>query len=180
MPDSTKATRNTISATQPKQKHPLKKMNLAVFPLSGNPSRIKEFQKGLEKSSSDPGNRPPNNNITHILENGFLTVENLKIPLTHLSTLYWSFYLTCSKTAQITVRSTQPVQLWVYFSKLAATLIFRKIVSYLGLWKDVSMNDRHCQDTRLRGTLMWCWLTFTGKTNWHSYNCHRNFVCYFS
>lgn len=65
-------------------KHPLKKMRLAVFKLSGNRSKSKAFLQTQQTSSWNPGENPPGINMMSILENGFLFVENKLIPLNPL------------------------------------------------------------------------------------------------
>ena len=69
---------------RPEKKHPLKKMRLALFPISGRRSNLEAFQKKLNRLSSVRGENQPGNNMKHILSNGFITVKGNMIPLTPL------------------------------------------------------------------------------------------------
>ena len=61
--------------------HPLQKMKLGLFRLSGNVSKSKKFQKTQETLSSIPGGNQQKDNIMYILENGLITVDDRLIPL---------------------------------------------------------------------------------------------------
>ena len=65
-------------------KHPLKRMRLAAFPISGDSLRVTEFQRNLRKSSSDHGRRAHKNSTIHIWNNGIVSVEGKMIPLNPL------------------------------------------------------------------------------------------------
>ena len=64
---------------KPTYRHPLKKMRLGVFRLSGKLWANKEFQDSLPNSSSIPGEFPPENNTQPISRNGFSFVINGKL-----------------------------------------------------------------------------------------------------
>ena len=69
---------------KPEQIHPLKKMRLAVFRLSGNPLKPKIYQQKLSTSLCNHGGNPQKLNTTHTSKNGSLSVGNGLIPLNHL------------------------------------------------------------------------------------------------
>lgn len=50
--------------------HPLKKMTLGVFRISGNASRVQEFQNTLPRLSYHPGEVTLKNNMGRISKNG--------------------------------------------------------------------------------------------------------------
>ena len=68
-------------AHRPQKKHPLRKMKLIVFPISGQPLMIKAFQSKLKNSSSNPGVVLRGNSTQHILDNGYIYVKGKEIPL---------------------------------------------------------------------------------------------------
>jgi hypothetical protein len=70
-----------ILTHKPEQVHPLQKMRLAVFRLSGRSSKAMEFQSQQETLFFSLGEAVPKNNMTFILENGLLTAKNQLIPL---------------------------------------------------------------------------------------------------
>lgn len=75
--------------TQPQQKHPLVKMTLAVFRLSGQFCKVMDFQKTLQKSSCPHGEDLHKNSIGHISENGcHFVVKNRLIYLKPLKSKY--------------------------------------------------------------------------------------------
>ena len=49
---------------------------LAVWPISGNTTLVKDFQEKLQTSSCRHGDRNPHNHMTHCAENGFAGVLN--------------------------------------------------------------------------------------------------------
>lgn len=59
-------------AHYPKRKHSLKKMTLAVFPISGDPSKSKSNQQKLHGLSPNLGEKAHENNMKHIFDSGFL------------------------------------------------------------------------------------------------------------
>ena len=69
---------------RPERKHPLKKMKLVAFPISGKHWRSKEYRDRQQTSSSRLGDKEHGNNTAHILSNGFLSVKGKIIPLIHL------------------------------------------------------------------------------------------------
>lgn len=66
---------------QPNKTHPLRKMRLAYFPISGKRSKVKEFQKTLKLSSLTLGDHQQENSTEHILNNGFIFAMGKQIPL---------------------------------------------------------------------------------------------------
>lgn len=69
---------------KPEQKHPLTKMRLAVFYISGKHCECREFRETLKRSSSTPGEVARANSTTLILRDGFITAKGRLIPLTPL------------------------------------------------------------------------------------------------
>lgn len=69
---------------KPERRHPLKKMRLGVFRLSGKHSNIKEYRKMLRMSSSHHGETLQSDNMTPILNNGCYFVDEVKIQLNPL------------------------------------------------------------------------------------------------
>jgi len=65
----------------PQKRHPLKKMRLVCFPISGKRSKIKEFQNTLKPSLSIHGELLQGNNTQHILNNGFIFAMGKQISL---------------------------------------------------------------------------------------------------
>ena len=67
------------------QTHPLTSMKMGVFRVSGNTSRVREYQKTLPKLSSLPGEIQLRNNIGHISKNGCsFVVKDKLLTLSHL------------------------------------------------------------------------------------------------
>ena len=66
---------------RPGIKHPLKKMKLAAFPLSGKSCIVKEFRKTLPSLLSNLGDPAHRNNMNHILNHGYFIVGGKRIPL---------------------------------------------------------------------------------------------------
>ena len=68
------------------KRHPLTKMRLGVFKISGISSLVKEFQKTLQTLSYHHGGRLPKNNIGRMYADGcHFVIGNRLINLTHLS-----------------------------------------------------------------------------------------------
>ena len=61
---------NLLSIPNKKQKHPLKSMKMGVFKISGDISKVTEFQKRLPMSSLPPGETAQRNSMGHISKNG--------------------------------------------------------------------------------------------------------------
>lgn len=72
--------------TRPFQTHPLTKLRMGVFMLSGHASEVSKFQRTLSILSKHPGEIPQNNNIGVISNNGCYFV--VKGKLLHLQHLY--------------------------------------------------------------------------------------------
>lgn len=62
-------------------KHPLSKMRLVVFAISGNLCDCRVYQNKQEHSFLNPEELAHKNGITHILTNGWITVKGRRIPL---------------------------------------------------------------------------------------------------
>ena len=63
-------------------RHPLRrKIQLAAWILSGKDSRIKAFQKGLPRSSSDHGHKVLTSSITDLEKDGLAGVINSRLIL---------------------------------------------------------------------------------------------------
>ena len=73
---------------KPSIRHPLKKMTLGCFHISGHPSNRKGFQHRLVTSFSSPGESPPKNNITRTSRSGFLSVDNRLTPFDPVSIMF--------------------------------------------------------------------------------------------
>lgn len=81
---------------EPQRNHPLKKMRLGAFRVSGNPLKVEAYQKTLKPFYCLHGENPLKNNIGHILRNGchFVIKEinifeaNVDSVLTYLTELY--------------------------------------------------------------------------------------------
>jgi hypothetical protein len=69
---------------KPDQRHPLKKMRLGVFRLSGKHSDVTKFHMRQVRSSYNHGDSLLGNNMTAILRNGYISVDTIKIPFTLL------------------------------------------------------------------------------------------------
>ncbi|XP_053374034.1 uncharacterized protein LOC128546760 [Mercenaria mercenaria] len=69
---------------KPDRIHPLKKMRLGVFRLSGNRSKAREYQQKQSTSYYSHGVIPPKHSTTHILKNGLHFVGSASIPFDHL------------------------------------------------------------------------------------------------
>ena len=75
--DRTSSTTSTIEESYDStgEPHPLRhQIHLAVWPVSGESSRIKAFQKTLVRSSSNPGPQELKNNTTNPGESGLAGV----------------------------------------------------------------------------------------------------------
>ncbi len=70
---------------RPERRHPLQKMKLGVFPLSGKHCRTREFRATLPISSYKLGEIPPRNNMRSTSRNGLCFQSNNK--LIHLDLL---------------------------------------------------------------------------------------------
>lgn len=70
---------------KPGQQHPMKKLNLGCFLLSGEPSKIRECQNKPENLYSSHGDLQLNNNIMATFQSGSNFVDNKLIPLNPLS-----------------------------------------------------------------------------------------------
>ena len=70
---------NTL-AHCPEKQHPLRKLQLALFPISGRRSEVEEFVLKLKFSSSSHGAAFPENNKTCILNNGCISVVGKMTP----------------------------------------------------------------------------------------------------
>lgn len=66
---------------KPGHQHPLNKMSLAVFNISRRLSDCKEYQNKQVNLSLSRGETAQNNNMKHILRNGWITVKERQIPL---------------------------------------------------------------------------------------------------
>ena len=66
---------------KPERKHPLTKMRLGVFQLSGKPWNVERYREKLRKSLSTPGETLLRNNITVTSNSGFFFVDKVQIPL---------------------------------------------------------------------------------------------------
>lgn len=79
------ATRSLHHPTQPTRQHPLRKMRLGVFQVSGQPSLVKAYQTILPNSSQILGGQAHTNSMGHISRSGcvFATKGKL-IHLDHL------------------------------------------------------------------------------------------------
>ena len=72
---STTSTMNLMTQPHNGKPHPLRhQIHLAVWPVSGESSRIKAFQKTLVRSSSNPGLQELKNNTTNHGESGLAGV----------------------------------------------------------------------------------------------------------
>lgn len=69
---------------KPDQKHPLKKMRIGVFRLSGKHSNVEMFHQKQGKLSYNHGDSQLGNSMTAILKNGYISVDKIKIPFTLL------------------------------------------------------------------------------------------------
>ncbi|XP_060558153.1 uncharacterized protein LOC132718470 [Ruditapes philippinarum] len=69
---------------KPERKHPLTKMKLAVFRLSGNPLKAEEYQLQLPTSLSNLGEKLQRNSTIVILNSGFGSVGKREILLSPL------------------------------------------------------------------------------------------------
>lgn len=71
---------------KPGKIHPIQKMRLGVFPISGQPSSVEEYQNKPVKSSCAPGETRQRNNITHTFRSGCYSVEHILTPFNPLLT----------------------------------------------------------------------------------------------
>ena len=69
---------------KPTHRHPLTKMKLGVFRLSGNPLTASKYRKRLRKSSLSPGGSQLKSSTTATLNSGFYFVDDVEIPLNPL------------------------------------------------------------------------------------------------
>ena len=69
---------------KPEHQHPLTRMRLGVFRLSGKPLAAKEYREQLRKSSSNPGETPLKSSTTVTSNSGSYFVDGVKIPLSLL------------------------------------------------------------------------------------------------
>ena len=72
---------------KPNLKHPLTKMRLAGFRISGQPYESKAFREQLKTSFSNPGVQVHRNNTTRILTDGYISVKGKEILLKPLHKL---------------------------------------------------------------------------------------------
>lgn len=79
------ANRVVIMPTDKNRNHPVRKLKLAAFVLSGNTSKVQDYHETLSTSFYNPGESPQFFNMGHISENGchFVTDKKL-ICLKHL------------------------------------------------------------------------------------------------
>lgn len=66
---------------RPERKHPLKKMKLAAFPISGQSYKVKEYQRKLQISSLNHGEQVHKNSMIHTSNHGCFFVRGRIIPL---------------------------------------------------------------------------------------------------
>lgn len=79
--------KNKDLLTQPesKQKHPLNKMYLCAFKISGKRCTIEDFHRKLPKSYCHPGEKAQRNSMGHISESGCsFVVKNRLMHFSHL------------------------------------------------------------------------------------------------
>ena len=77
--------RVVLMPTDQNRIHPVRKLKLGAFVLSGNTSRVQDYHKTLLTSSCNPGENPPYYNMGHISKNGCYFVTGRKlICLQHL------------------------------------------------------------------------------------------------
>ena len=69
---------------KPEHQHPLTRMRLGVFRLSGKLLAAKEYREQLRKSSSNPGETPLKSSTTVTSNSGSYFVDGAKIPLSLL------------------------------------------------------------------------------------------------
>lgn len=71
---------------KPGKVHPIQKMCLGVFPISGQPSNVEEYQNKHVKSSYAPGEIRQRSSITHIFRSGCHSVGHILTPFNPLLT----------------------------------------------------------------------------------------------
>ena len=69
---------------KPERRHPLTKMRLGVFRLSGKPLNARMYREQLRTSSSSPGAIQLNDNITATFSSGSYFVDEVEIPFNPL------------------------------------------------------------------------------------------------
>ena len=73
---------------KPDKRHPLNRMNLGCFPISGKLSKVGKFPRGLEISSSSRGEIQPKNNIMYMWQSGSSSAVETLTPLDLRSIMY--------------------------------------------------------------------------------------------
>lgn len=104
---------------KPERPHPLTKMRLGVFRLSGKPLNARMYREQLRTSSSSPGVIQLNDNITATFSSGSYFVDEVEIPLNPLWIVFWHSWWHSTKRDWSTVLFKQ--------QDLLLTILFRSV-----------------------------------------------------